>query len=119
MARCSSCRRDDPDKPEMIEVHTISGNDNSARVIPGAEPTASAPYAPPRRKRQSLICPTGQVLTRKIFLFFRNANQANNGLVSPEKRGGSRSSRTRGGMRWTRIVQKTSARDADGEVVWS
>ena len=29
--------------------------------------------------------------------------------VSPDERGGSRSSRTRGGMRWTRVRRKTSA----------
>src|SRR4030081_1277173 len=33
--------------------------------------------------------------------------------------GGSRSSRTRGGMRWTRKPRLTSVVDADGEVVWS
>jgi hypothetical protein len=42
-------------------------------------------HALPRRKRQSLICPTGQDLARKIFLFFRNANQANMGLSHPTK----------------------------------
>src|SRR5213075_1048050 len=31
--------------------------------------------------------------------------------VSPDKRGGSRSSRTRGGMRWTRRLRRTSAAD--------
>jgi hypothetical protein len=39
--------------------------------------------------------------------------------VSPDERGGSRSSRTRGGMRWTRKLRLTSVADADGEVVWS
>jgi hypothetical protein len=39
--------------------------------------------------------------------------------VSPDKRGGSRSSRTRGGMRWTRKLRLTSVADADGEVVWA
>jgi hypothetical protein len=34
------------------------------------------------------------------------------------RRGGSRSSRTRGGMRWTRAVSKDVRCDADGEVVW-
>src|SRR5450756_2956636 len=29
--------------------------------------------------------------------------------VSPDERGGSRSSRTRGGMRWTRVRRKTNA----------
>jgi hypothetical protein len=35
------------------------------------------------------------------------------------QRGGSRSSRTRGGMRWTLMALKTNALEADGEVVWS
>ena len=33
--------------------------------------------------------------------------------------GRSRSSQTRGGLRWTRTVLKTRAPEADGEVVWS
>jgi len=39
--------------------------------------------------------------------------------VSPDERGGSRSSRTRVEMRWTRKSRLTSVADADGEVVWS
>ena len=39
--------------------------------------------------------------------------------VSPDERGGSRSSRTCGGMRWTRMCRRRTARDAYGEVVWS
>src|SRR4029077_14924948 len=39
--------------------------------------------------------------------------------VPPEMRGVSRSSRTCGGMRWTRGARLTSARIADGEVVLS
>jgi hypothetical protein len=39
--------------------------------------------------------------------------------VSPDKRGGSRSSRTRGEMRWTRMLRLTSAVDAYGKSVWS
>jgi hypothetical protein len=35
------------------------------------------------------------------------------------KRGGSRSSRTRDRMRWTRAALQTSDGAADGEVVWS
>ena len=35
------------------------------------------------------------------------------------QRGGSRSSRTRSGMRWTRVALLTKALPADGEVVWS
>src|SRR5258708_40281142 len=39
--------------------------------------------------------------------------------VSSHSRGVSRSSRTRGGMRWTRAALLTNSSDADGEVVWS
>jgi len=39
--------------------------------------------------------------------------------MSFHQRGVSRSSRTRGGMRWTLTVLLTRAPDADGEVVWS
>ena len=38
--------------------------------------------------------------------------------VSSHMRGVSRSSRTRGGMRWTRAARLTNRADADGEVVW-
>ena len=34
-------------------------------------------------------------------------------------RGALRTSRTRGGMRWTRAAHVTNGADADGEVVWS
>ena len=39
--------------------------------------------------------------------------------VSPDERGVSRTSRTRGGMRWTRRLRQTNAGGADGEAVWS
>src|ERR1700732_4999120 len=51
------------------------------------------------------VCP---VPFEKTFLFFRNANQV---YISPcpvSQRGGSRSSRTRGGMRWTLMVPTTN-----------
>jgi hypothetical protein len=38
--------------------------------------------------------------------------------VSSHLRGGSRSSRTRGGMRWMLAVPITNVAEADGEVVW-
>src|SRR3981081_4778303 len=56
--------------------------------------------------RKYSACPVGQI----------------NGVtprVSPDKRGGSRSSRTCGGMRWTRKLRLTSVAQADGEVRWS
>jgi hypothetical protein len=46
-------------------------------------------------------------------------NQSYLFAVPSHLRGVSRSSRARGGMRWTRMVLLTRAPDADGEVVWS
>jgi len=39
-------------------------------------------------------------------------------LAVPSHRGALRTSRTRGGMRWTRSVRLTKRAAADGEVVW-
>jgi hypothetical protein len=39
-------------------------------------------------------------------------------LLKSPQRGGSRSSRTRDGMRWTLMRCGRTAREADGEVVW-
>jgi hypothetical protein len=60
-------------------------------------------------------CP---VLPRKIFHLTSDPNHRLIWLVSPDERGGSRSSRTRGGMRWTRKLRLTSVADAYGESVW-
>jgi hypothetical protein len=70
-------------------------------------------------------CPTGKspkacpAPSAKIFLFFRNKNHAIYRAVLSRSEGRSRSSRTRGGMRWTPRVLLTRAHEADGEVVWS
>jgi hypothetical protein len=70
-------------------------------------------------------CPTGKsakvcpALPIKIFRLTRRANQWFNSARLTQMRGGSRSSRTRGEMRWTRRPRLTSVADADGEVVWS
>src|SRR6266516_2306030 len=55
----------------------------------------------------------------KINRLTCRANQWFDSRVSPDERGGSRSSRTCGGMRWTRWRRKTNAVVAYGEVVWS
>ena len=55
----------------------------------------------------------------KIFAFLSKANHFISHAVSSHQRGVSRSSRTRDGMRWTRLVLLTNGADADGEVVWS
>ena len=50
-----------------------------------------------------------------------NASGKSAALLRPSHpmRGGSRSSRTCGEMRWTRSARKTNVHDAYGEVVWS
>jgi hypothetical protein len=55
----------------------------------------------------------------KNILIFRNRKSAYTTHIPSHLRGGSRSSRTRDGMRWTRMVLLTRAPEADGEVVWS
>jgi hypothetical protein len=69
-----------------------------------------------RRANHSNSCP---VLHAKIFRLTCRQLSGIIPRVSPVTRGGSRSSRTRGGMRWTRKVRKTFVPDAYGEVVWS
>src|SRR6266852_2554996 len=61
------------------------------------------------------VCPP---LRAKIFRLTRRANQWFESARLTRTRGGSRSSRTCGGMRWTRELRLTSVTRADGEVVW-
>jgi hypothetical protein len=56
---------------------------------------------------------------RKNILIFRNSKSVYIHARLVPQRGGSRSSRTRGGMRWTLIAPLTNGAEADGEVVWS
>ena len=58
-------------------------------------------------------------LARKILRLTCRANQWCNSARLTQMRGGSRSSRTRGGMWWTRMLRLTSAADAYGENAWS
>jgi hypothetical protein len=69
-------------------------------------------------QRDGQISKTCPALGAKIFRFRRRANQW---FVSARltRQGALRTSRTRGGMRWTRKLRRTSAAEADGEVVWS
>src|SRR5260221_13554336 len=53
----------------------------------------------------------------KIFLFSPDANQFTESRRPVPQRGVSRSSRTRGGMRWTRQRARRTRPEADGEVV--
>src|SRR6202034_4122318 len=79
-----------------------------------------------RALRTSVICPTGKSASvlfvvcpdpaRKIFRFARRANHLYQLAPSRlDNRGVSRSSRTRGGMRGTRIEPMTNGAIADGE----
>ena len=46
------------------------------------------------------------------------ANQAYIFPILSHQRGESRPSRSRGGLRWTRKVRRTSAPEADSKIVW-
>ena len=69
-----------------------------------------------RQANHPKVCPA---LPRKIFRLTRRANQRHYFARLTQTRGGSRSSRTCGGMRWTRSARKTNVHEAYGEVVWS
>jgi hypothetical protein len=56
---------------------------------------------------------------KKLFRFAADPNHLISLAVSSHQRGGSRSSRTRGGMQWTQAAPLTNGAEADGEVVWS
>jgi hypothetical protein len=58
-------------------------------------------------------------MSEKIFRFSPDPNQLYITAVPFLMEGGSRSSRTRNGMRWTLRGTLTNVQQADGEVVWS
>jgi len=99
--RVSCGSRDDLDKVTVELMATA--NRFASRA--GAVPTKT-------RLRQNN--PTG-----KLSLNLSGKSPLQIRPVSPDERGGSRSSRTRGGMRWTGGLRLTSASRADGEAVWS
>jgi hypothetical protein len=66
----------------------------------------------PTGKSPSISCPVPRI---KIFRLTCRANQRHYFARLTQSRGGSRSSRTCGGMRWTRKAHKTKAPDAYGE----
>ena len=79
-----------------------------------------------REEIAQLICPSGRFSAplssplRKNILFYRSANQSYIPPVPSHRGALARSSRTRGGMRWTRGGAFDDGADlADGEVVWS
>ena len=78
---------------------------------PGATKACAACQANHARRWSSIRCKNSPLLF--------SCKSVHSCAVPPGKRGGSRSSRTRGGMRWTREARKTKAPDAYGEVVWS
>jgi len=97
-----------------------------------AQREAAAYGSPLSRGRQRwgrVDCPTGKSAhaigrfpcpdpRAKIFLFFRITKSAYIHSIPRHQRGASRSSRTRRGLRWTRIALETKACEADGEIVW-
>jgi hypothetical protein len=85
---------------------------------PGSGPP-SAFYAKAILLRQFKLCLPVQPLHQKYFYSHPTQITCVSVAVSSHWRGGSRSSRTRDGMRWTRIAPKTKALEADGEAVWS
>jgi hypothetical protein len=72
----------------------------STTLLRGARKSNSMPR--PRQDNSSGKSPkTRPAFSQKIFRLTRRANQRYHLPVSPDKRGGSRSSRTCGEMRWT------------------
>ncbi len=59
-----------------------------------------------------------QPLLQKYFCFGLRQISSLSRTVPSRERGVSRSSRTRGGMRWTRQRARRTRPEADGEVVW-
>src|SRR4029453_17247487 len=59
-----------------------------------------------------------QVRNQKIFCFRSHPNQPHNSACHTADEGRSRTSRTRGEMRWTRELRLTCVARAYGEVVW-
>ena len=93
----------------------------AAMVAPCARPEGSGRAA----RRRRILEPnqadaSSPVLPSKISRFPPDPNHLYIAGVPTRWRGVSRSSRTRGGMRWTRAALLTrGARLADGEAVWS
>src|SRR5215208_4918603 len=87
------------------------------RMTTLARPTAVARTAEFLHADQSdLGCP---VPFEKRIPFSFDPNHFTTLAVSFHQRGVSRSSRTRGGMRWPLMAPLTNGAEADGEVVWS
>ena len=84
-----------------------------------AHPTISMPRLPDGQIKRIIRQIKVQPLREKYSDFPKIQINSITHAVSSHLRGGSRSSRTRGGMRWTRMVLTTKAPEADGEVVWS
>jgi hypothetical protein len=124
--------------PTLLSQRSIGLKRFNASHLPPPQITSAIPSALKILKRQLLRLarkrnlatgprqnnPTGKspkpcpALPRKIFRLTSRPNHRLIWLVSPDERGGSRSSRTCGGMRWTRKLRLTSAADVYGENVW-
>ena len=90
---------------------TVDGPDSRHRPTFGSHP--------------AMICPTSRaarilsISGRKNISVFRNVESGLWSSRPASVRGADASSRTRGGMRWTRGWCETSIVGADGEIVWS
>src|SRR5258708_37063458 len=114
---------DFPNKRHGVWVPAQGRDDErSVSVIDGYRfaPPSCVPAAATRRAnhfvRRATPCPA---LSEKIFWFSETANQVYIRSIPLHTEGRCATSRTRSGMRWTRIVPLTRAPDADGEVAWS
>jgi hypothetical protein len=90
-------------RPWSARVHT-----NQSAFSPKADLLNRIKLIPPVQSLPKKYFPSPPTQITSIFA-----------TVSSHLRGGSRSSRTRGGMRWTQAMLLTRASTADGEVVWS
>jgi hypothetical protein len=97
----------------------IGGRGGDHHANPGLYFLVGRPTATRRANhfvRRATACPA---LFAKIFWFSERPNQVYIPTIPSHTEGRCATSRTRSGMRWTRMVHLTRAPDADGEVVWS
>ena len=89
---------------------------SASMCLDGGHASLCSPYAP--RQIISDFPKSCQAQESKIFRFRSHANQSHNSACLTADEGRSRTSRTRGEMRWTLRARQTWAPDAYGEVVW-
>jgi hypothetical protein len=81
--------------------------------------TVEEQTAYPTGKSPIRLCRPLSILLRKNISVFQNQNHRYMPSRPAPPKGALRTSRTRGGMRWTRVALLTRVPDADGEAVWS